>query len=523
MFEDFVANVESSDRRGRYKQLQRLVTRHAELRQFQALVKRANLTPKQKKDLERPANRKKLLRAIRKGLQKRSLPEETFEVWHKDLESHDEGFEAQMLELIDTIGSDEDLGSGSEDEDYVDGKLDSYERADDISNSLYKASFLVKKMGLEQLPESPYATVAQKRLETPQSIRRKHIGNLKVLLHMSILRKKWLLAYKIFCLVIRIPSVDIRALWPLGVEILAQQRQQRQNVPNAVAFSKEERFYEWLLAFATTNKSFDKDKEATRLRTSSAPAFRTSSRSHTALHVITSLWMLMAKNAIHEVVEKIQDLVLQPPYDSEGVLYFILAMCSMSLAIKLADRFIFFDERDEFEDDDDFDLAALDLKEHIRQLYNEHVQQVNHFLQTCEKLGYVYPHDFVEGELNELLAKMEESGRHKEYFLSSSSSGNELVLRVLPEKQDAEESDESALFAQEDGSNGAGRWDFLDDFSIVQEGEEMVLDFNSASPEKLSSQQGGDEAFSQINSKLLNFNEDLDDDVENLLDVSDSD
>lgn len=522
MFEDFEADLESSDRRSRNKQLQNLLSRHAELRQFRALVKRANLTSQQRSTLRRPESKRKLLKAIKKSLRKKLLPEETFEVWHQDLETRDEGFEARMLAVISSIVSDETNDSGSEEEDHIDGQLDAFKNADDSIRSLSKAGFLVKKMGLEQLPKSPYNMVAQARLETPQSIRKTHIGNLKVLLHMSILRKKWSLAYKIFCLVIRIPSVDIKALWPLGVEILSQQRRQRQarqSVPNAVAFAKEERFFEWLLAFATTNKSFD--KEGVHSRTSAAPAFRSSSRSHTALHVITSLWTLMAKDEIHGVVDKIQDLVLQPPYDSEGVLYFILAMCSMSLAIKLADRYIYFDERDEFEYDDDFDAAVLDLKEHIKELYGEHVQQVRHFLHMCEQLGYVYPREFVDGELNELLAKMDDSVRHKDYFSSSSSSGNELVLRVLPERgngggvsddEDQEETSENENVEH----NGVGEWDFLNGVSMVQDGEQMVLDFESGSPET------ADEEREKDNPQLTSFTDGLDeDDVDDLLAESD--
>lgn len=314
------------------------------LARYKALRKQEELKLK-----KRP--KRQHLKQISKELNTKHRPEETYEIWHE--------FKHLNVGIESKLNVSEGPGENNTDEDDLIGeKLHNFTNLFDTSNHWTKTNFLITTNGLEVLPYENYNSV--------NSISRHHVKNLQTLLHLNVLRRNWQLAYKIFCLLVRTPAVDLRSIWPIGIEILRHCNQ---------SGLKEEKFYTWLSSFYATRNS--KPSVYSKLRKTSAPIWRSGSKLNTPLYVVSLLWSVLVKGKYSDLKDRLEELLLEPPYNLDGVFYFLLLLCYLIEAANMVD------ER---------------MKIFI-------VQRVRTNLLKCDELNFLYPREIIAGQLDKVMGK----------------------------------------------------------------------------------------------------------------------
>ena len=216
----------------------------------------------------------------------------------------------------------------------------------DARKSWVKSKFLVAINGLETFPES----------KTNYTLY--HTKNLRNLLHISILRRNWPLAYRLFCLLIRMNHVDIRTVWPLGIEIL------RHVGKGSALVAKDERFFEWLSNFFTISKA-----SLNLIRDISAPIWRSGSKYHVPLYIMSFMWLLLARRKYAKMLDKLEELVLEPPFNSEGVFFYLQA------------------------------LGILGQATEEKRITDNNVTKIRQSIATATKLGFVVPMEYLNDKL----------------------------------------------------------------------------------------------------------------------------
>lgn len=345
MFENlYVGQNESKKSTNKEYRLGLLLQKYVELKKIEQL----DLNSQQKKVLKKNKRSKRLLsKLIRDRLTKRLKPEETFEIWDSQ-NNLNVNLEKQIPfkavdDIIDELGapragppktegaleSDEDDDGdddASESEKNSEAQVNKFLSTFDGSDSWTKANLLIRTRGLETLPQSSGTAFTKGTV----GFNKYHITNLRNLLHLNILRGNWDLAYKVFCLLVRLPHVDIRSIWPLGIEILQQQRKAIQSQSESehdqhqLLLLKDERFFDWLSSFHILART-----TVSNTRSVAAPIWRSGSRTHAPLYLITSLWNLLVKGEVLKVSERLEELLLEPPFNTDGSFYFLLALCQM--------------------------------------------------------------------------------------------------------------------------------------------------------------------------------------------------
>lgn len=421
MFENLYVDPLDSKSQNKYIKLNQLLLKYVELQKLDQLCKGDELNIKQKKNLRRKPKIKKLaMKLIHERLTKKLKPEETYEVWHsqrnlnKNLER--QGKAKTVKEVLEEAGT----GTGTETETETGGEISDSDNLDsnsdsgssmvseevendlkkfistfDGSNSWCKANVIIQTRGLEILPQTNNdsdGNFGDGGLQKGTvGFNRYHVTNLRNLLHLNMLRRNWDLAYKVFCLLVRLKNVDIRSIWPIGIEILIQQ-QQRQSYRNSAQLFKDEKFFEWLKSFFIITRSTIRNS-----RLVSAPIWRSGSKTHTPLYIITSLWRLMIKNETSKVEDTLDELLLEPPFNTEGVFYFLLAMCKLSNCYK-----------------------EIVSKDEIL----SNISSIEKNLELCKKYHFIYPKELMTRELK-LVFNMVNPSEEKEFLEQSSSSEDE--------------------------------------------------------------------------------------------------
>lgn len=199
-----------------------------------------------------------------------------------------------------------------------------------------------------------YEIIETSKDKVVRNIDLKVIQTLTELLHLNIVRKKWNTAYRIFSRMIRIPSVDIRSIWNLGVEIMshANDSSEKQNQPMVLEF------LEWM-----TKVYSSRAKYIEGINHKLAPVFRSGSKDHTARYVTTFLWRSLhfatkqaMENSVRDaadddfddmnqisllqsLIERIDDILIIPTYMEESEIWFIQAMCHLVKTDYLTERY----------------------------------------------------------------------------------------------------------------------------------------------------------------------------------------
>ncbi|KAL6454674.1 RRN11 RNA polymerase I-specific transcription initiation factor RRN11 [Candida maltosa Xu316] len=338
MFEDITFYNTKHARASRTSQ--HLLNKYQEIRHFTDIYKTAEKPLKKK--LRR--KREKVLKLIHDELNKRLKPEETYEVWHdlsdnlnkninKKVNGSGEDRQSILLEKVNTILRNEDINEEEEEEgDAVEeGNDEKYETYNIISTNkltqfvndfdtltgLAKYRFIIESNGFEVLP-------IEKNPHEPKSSFHQHITNLTSLLHLQIMRQNWSSAYKIFSILLRFPQVDLRTIWPLGIEILLNMNELENG--NNVWSLKVKKFFNYLASFYTISKTSSAQNTVRNNRSNTAPVWRSGTRTLTPMYIITSLWYLFVNQDYEQVLNRVNELIIEPPYNLEGVLYFIVKL-----------------------------------------------------------------------------------------------------------------------------------------------------------------------------------------------------
>ncbi|EDK41468.2 hypothetical protein PGUG_05566 [Meyerozyma guilliermondii ATCC 6260] len=345
MFESALVVVQESDSKKKHKRLERLLSKAVEVGEYNRIQSSSKLTKNQKSKLQTQKARKTILKKIHSELSKRHNPEETFEEWNSQdsvpVSSEAALTDAVVSELNNNVNeNEEETSSGSEDE--AEKHLETITSTFDQSSTWEKANFLIRAKGLEVFPHhdvpngSLYGVTGDMRSKFGS--KKTHAAHVTVLLHLNILRRNWNLAYKLFCLLIRVPDIDIRTIWPLGIEILSQK--QRETAKNGVEpeLYKDEKFFDWLTSFYST-RWHHKSTTSYPSRRSAAPVWRSGSRTHAPLYVISSLWTLLVRRDFSKLNDKLSEMLLEPPYSTNGVFHFLLASSKLLEAFDLKDQY----------------------------------------------------------------------------------------------------------------------------------------------------------------------------------------
>lgn len=286
--------------------LHNLLGHYKSVRQLLALEK-ANKVGKSR-------NRVHAAKLIARHLHKRPRPEDTYEMWYDSSNVNVKGRkeDEDLAQLMNAEDDEDDDDDAQELED----KVIQFTNKFDTSNDTTKAKFLIHYHGLEVMPD---------KNQEGSSFMRHHLNNLQTLLHLNVLRKNWALAYKVFCLLVRIPQVDLRALWPIGVEILAHWDSNG---------TKEERFFRWLASFYSPRQGRISDKAIF----ATTPVWRCGTQTSAPIYEISYLWRLFEKGENEVLKDKLEELELVPPYSQDGVIHFLRILSLLKDSYESADK-----------------------------------------------------------------------------------------------------------------------------------------------------------------------------------------
>ncbi|CUM64583.1 uncharacterized protein PRCAT00002191001 [Priceomyces carsonii] len=455
MFEEIYADSNKSNSKKKNKQLQFLLSRYIELEKFQDISNDARLTTEQKSLLKKRRNKRKILQGIHEDRIKRYKPEESYETWHtsntaRDDEHHDDFLPNALNEIENNRPSDDE--NYENDNGEIDDKIKKFNSSFDISSNWTKAHFLIRTKGLEVLPIENYENAPNQRV----NVMKQHLDNLKMLLHLNVLSRKWDLAYKVFCLLVRIPKVDIRTIWPIGIEILSKRSQEIDtNELSSLLIFKEEKFFDWLSSFFITRRTTSNSRT---YREISAPAWRSGSKSHTPLYVISSLWELMFEKKFSKLKSKLEELLLEPPYNCDGVFYYLMALCELSESIVLTDKF--------HSENQSFGASLTDAIGNYNDgrtespLHNqilEHIKTMEKNLDKCKTFQFYYPVEPLNKEVNRIFEVLNVKRANSFHDSAEESDdpdsyGNATFPLNLPEETESPNDDDNVdEFPDDDG------------------------------------------------------------------------
>lgn len=440
MFEDFVRHSKYRQvglKRSRFEHLVDLQVRQNLLREVER---------KRGRDIE-PKARKELLRRARDIIKDRPLPEETYEIWHSgdvkeeperkkrkgekdlhkfstlvdELEHEALSIETRLAEEgngdeqeSDSASESDSLSASSSDEEeeteveedtdhldavYAARKLKKWENDTDTSRSWAKDRFVLTKAGWE-FPGL---------LEERKSVVKNHISNVLNLLHINMLRQRWELAYKAFCILIRFDYVDIRAIWPLGVEILTRRREDmiHNKTGSKLDFLKCRQFLDWLgLVYPVLPNT------TLTAHMRGGPVFRSRSRRHAPAFIAAGLWELLIDKSYTRLRESLEELLLVPPYSIDGSFYYIQAVCCLCENIHLADMFVKFDSNNGFPTEADIgdladDMMLIGSKEAVQARILSNISTIEELVASCESLGFEYPKSHLDDQMTRIKLFME--------------------------------------------------------------------------------------------------------------------
>ncbi|SCU81709.1 LAMI_0B07338g1_1 [Lachancea mirantina] len=176
-----------------------------------------------------------------------------------------------------------------------------------------------------------------------------HVHRLNDLLHVAVLERQWKFAYRCFCVLIRLPDIDIRSIWGLGVRILHEMAGSDPQIGTS------QQFLEWLSSVYSRKSNYNQT-----INHKLDPVFRLGSRTHTAKFVTTWLWEILLDTCPNEtegafigaqemkanerksnyLIEKLSEMVLVPPYMDDPEIWFIYALCHLVQADLLSRQFL---------------------------------------------------------------------------------------------------------------------------------------------------------------------------------------
>ncbi|ODV97442.1 hypothetical protein PACTADRAFT_84600 [Pachysolen tannophilus NRRL Y-2460] len=264
-----------------------------------------------------------------------------------------------------------------------------------VFNSWAQANFVILSSGYELLPQQPtisnlnsdamYPSSLSNLLNEHVSFTRYHINLIKTIMHLSILHQNWERAYKCFSILIRFKKIDIRSIWPIGLEILKRLEEDffKKIFINSLSFkindyqlrfltfiktkpilnssldilnqdlidqlieknnkstSTDLRFLIWLKNFfSVSNKNKNLFSQSHYKKSYSAPIWRSGSKTHTPLYVQTLIWNIILKLDFKASNDILSELLLEPPYNNDGTFYYAQGLVKHMEAYHLSQEII---------------------------------------------------------------------------------------------------------------------------------------------------------------------------------------
>lgn len=229
----------------------------------------------------------------------------------------------------------------------------------------------------------------------PDTFQMKHISILTTLLHLHVSRREWDAAYTCFALLIRVPKVDIRNIWGIGDLIL------REREP-----IKSLEFLSWMSSVYSSRSAFAED-----VNHRTPPVFTKGSKTHVPKFATTWMWesliqctknsletgeleQIESNDGLQDLIERISEMVLAPPYMDASEVWFIYGLCHLIKADILSNQF-------------DGRLAGSARDIASNQVI-QHIQRTKSCLQTCLSKGdFKYPKRYIERQLEEFEKRLD--------------------------------------------------------------------------------------------------------------------
>lgn len=290
--------------------------------------------------------------------------------------------------------SDIEIEEENREDSWAQKKLRKIEAGLDTTRSWAKDRFILTKAGME------FSGLHQERA----SLIKQHATNVLNLLHINMLRQEWDLAYRAFCILVRFDFVDVRAIWPLGVEILTRRRENmiKMGTGSKLDFLKCRQFLDWLRLVYPVLPGVVLTKNS-RV----GPVFHSGSRRHAPAFVAASLWELLLDKRYTRVRETLEELLLVPPYSVDGSFHFIAAVCCLCENIHLADVYVKFDKNETLPSEEVIgdladDMMLLGSKDAIQALILSNISKIEELLECCKMLKFEYPKAQIEDQMTRL-------------------------------------------------------------------------------------------------------------------------
>lgn len=412
-----------------------LLLKIKQLRKYHELLANNNIPEETKQKIRKPKGRGMLLKQLKKVLNDKPIPEDTYEVWHQCdnlrlyrqdanvYANFDEVISRIIQEVSQEVNDQDDHGeadaqendqpnNAAEDEvnilfgdekeqdaNTLETRFNTHSKLLNASSRRAKQELLIRTSGLEMIP-----------LITMKASHYHHLSNLNFFLHLCILNKKWALAYKIFCIMIRMPDIDVKTVWPLGIEVL---RGKSAETSDSVFKVKENRFFSWLSSFYSL-------RYLRPFKSHNAPLFKAGSFFRAPLYTIMSLWSLLDNGKYLVVKEELETLILQRPFSDEGVFSFILCLCYLMENNRLATKYETIDRAKDPLQNGGGDSESveedifLDNKADIFQKISKNFESVEVHEKRCEALNFQYPEEIIDYHIQSILKRLENADREEE-------------------------------------------------------------------------------------------------------------
>lgn len=339
-------------------------------------------------------------------------PYDTYEIWNQeeeltkaitDFEEAAAAREAKKSKEIKEVDQDE-TKSDEEESTYEDEDEDDIKTRDSYTRVHYQLAL----SGLEVLPhitseaktsaDVKHSDFLESALSTTLTFSRRHTLVLTNLLHINVLKRNWKVAHRCFAMLMRLTIVDIRSIWPIGLEILTrlaeEEFKESQPVGSVTDYKlktyytgeddnlkvfKDEQFLSWLETFYQLNLGAQPDRNNTPY------PYRLTSKFNTPLFVYEMIWIMIMKNKLDEVNDKLSELVLRKVYTDQGIFYFLQGFSNQLEASMISKK--------------------PDLN---RQKIEQLMLNAKNFYQQAKAKGAEFPENLLNSEMNIIKARLAE-------------------------------------------------------------------------------------------------------------------
>ncbi|KAH3675643.1 hypothetical protein WICMUC_002560 [Wickerhamomyces mucosus] len=353
---------------------------------------------------------------------RRLATEETYEHWHQNLKLNkniNKYLDYQENNHHGNRRNDSNSVDDQNDEDQGNLELEDRSIEDELRQSrmAVKVQFSIESSGFEVLPNLKDAQNNDPLVSAPLPYFKRHIVTVFKLLFLNLMRKNWKIAYKCYSLLLRMNQVDVRAIWPIGLEILQRRAEEEIKlkqpedivndydlrsfkIPGSNSNLKDEQFSNWLQTFYPINKTINP-----KLNYIEPLPYRIGTRETSPLFVTNNIWVLIMKKKFDLANEKLSELLLTQPYINDGLIYFLQGLSYYYEAIMLSDS----------HSEESIDISNVNRIEKL-------MFDSNAFFEKAKERDFIIPEKIFNNEISLIKSRIAEDSLVKDD--SSFESGN---------------------------------------------------------------------------------------------------